>query len=268
LKALLGDYPVTRQFKQRSWLEFADVKVPHTAFKRVVRDLEFDVAELALMTFLLAKAHGKPYRLLPAVVTARFQHGTLAYNPERGPLSPDQLAGKKVGMRSYSVTTATWVRGLLADDYGVDLGMVHWVTFEDPHVAEFHDPPNATRMPPGKDLMAMLLAGEIDAAILAEPPKDGPLRTLIPDPGAAALAWKAKHGAIQINHMVTVKSTVPDSQAQDIFSELRSSWEAAGSPEMNPVGLEENRRNLEVAIECMYRQRMIPRRFMVEELLR
>jgi 4,5-dihydroxyphthalate decarboxylase len=268
LKALLGDYPVTRQFKQRSPLQFADVKVPHTAFKRVVRDLEFDVAELALMTFLLAKAHGKPYRLLPAVLTARFQHATLAYNPARGPLAPAQLAGKRVGMRSYSVTTATWVRGILADDYGVDLGRVRWVTLEDPHVAEFRDPPGATRMDPGTDLTAMLLAGEIDAAILPEPPKDGPLQTLIPDPAAAAAAWKAKNGAIQINHMVTVKSTVSDSQAQEIFSELRKSREAAGSPEMNPFGLEENRRNLEVAIDCMHRQQMIGRRFAVEELFR
>jgi 4,5-dihydroxyphthalate decarboxylase len=268
LKALLGDYPVTRQFKQRSSLEFADVKVPHTAFKRVVRDLEFDVAELALMTFLLAKAHGKPYRLLPAVLTARFQHATLAYNPERGALSPDQLAGKRVGLRSYSVTTATWVRGILADDYGVDLGRVHWVTLEDPHVAEFRDPPSATRMDPGTDLTALLLAGEIDAAILPEPPKDGPFRTLIPDPAAAAAAWKAKNRAIQINHMVTLKSTVSDSQAQEIFSELRKSREAAGSPEMNPFGLEENRRNLEVAIDCLHRQQMIGRRFAVEELFR
>ena len=93
MKALLGDYPVTKLFKEKSSLEFADVKVPNTAFKRVVRELEFDVAELALMTFLLAKAHGKPYRLLPAVVTARFQHSTLAYNPERGKLSPEKLAG-------------------------------------------------------------------------------------------------------------------------------------------------------------------------------
>jgi 4,5-dihydroxyphthalate decarboxylase len=265
---LLGDYPVTKHFKAHSFLEFADVRVPNTAFKRVVRDLEFDVAELALMTFLLAKAHGKPYRLLPAVLTARFQHSTLAYNPERGELSPDKLGGKRVGMRSYSVTTATWVRGILADDYGVDLSKVQWVTFEDPHVAEFRDPPNATRMPPGKDLTAMLLAGEIDAAILAEPPKEGPLKTLIPDPAAAAAAWKAKNRAIQINHMVTVKNTVSDSQAQEVFSLLKESRHAAGDPEMNPFGLEENRRNLEVAIDCTFRQGMIPRRFRVEELLR
>jgi 4,5-dihydroxyphthalate decarboxylase len=268
VKALLGDYPVTRLFKERSSLEFADVRVPNTAFKRVVRDLEFDVAELALMTFLLAKAHGKPYRLLPAVLTARFQHSTLAYNPERGRLSPEELAGKKVGMRSYSVTTATWVRGILADDYGVDLDRVNWVTFEDPHVAEFRDPTNARRMPAGRDATAMLLAGEIDAAILAEPPKEGPLKTLIPDPAAVAAAWKAKNRAIQINHMVTVKSTVSDEQATRIYDSLLESRKAAGNPDMNPFGVEENRRNLEVAIECVHRQRMIPRRFTVEELFR
>jgi 4,5-dihydroxyphthalate decarboxylase len=268
VKALLGDYPVTKYFKQHSSLQFADVKLPNTAFKRVVREFEFDVAELALMTFLLAKAHGKPYRLLPAVVTARFQHSTLAYNPERGALSPDKLAGKKVGMRSYSVTTATWVRGILADDYGVDLSKVNWVTFEDPHVAEFRDPPNATRVPPGKDLTQMLLAGEVDAAILAEPPKDGPLKTLIPDPAAAAAAWKAKNRAIQINHMVTLKNTVSKEEEKGIYDLLVESRKAAGNPEMNPFGLEENRRNLEVAIDCMLRQKMIPRRFTVEELLK
>ena len=268
MKALLGDHAVTRHFKAHSTLEFADVKVLHTAFKRVVRDLEFDVAELALMTFLLAKAHGKPYRLLPAVLTARFQHGTLAYNPERGPALPEQLEGKRVGMRSYSVTTAVWVRGILAQDHGVDLGKVDWVTLEEPHVAEFRDPPNATRMPPGKDLKAMLLAGEIDAAILAEPPQDGPLRSLIPDPPSAAAAWRARHGAIQINHMMTVKDTVSDVQAHEIFSSLRESRDVAGSPEMNPFGIEENRRNLEVAIGCLFDQGMIARRLTVDELFR
>jgi 4,5-dihydroxyphthalate decarboxylase len=202
------------------------------------------------------------------VVTARFQHATLAYNPPRGRLSPAELAGKKVGMRSYSVTTATWVRGILADDYGVDLEAVNWVTFEEPHVAEFRDPPNATRMPAGNDMTAMLLAGEIDAAVLSEPPKDGPLRPLIPDPAAAAAAWQAKHRAIQINHMVTVKNTVSHEQGQKLYDLLVESRKAAGNPEMNPFGVEENRRNLEVAIECMHRQRMIPRRLTVEELFR
>jgi 4,5-dihydroxyphthalate decarboxylase len=165
------------------------------------------------------------------------------------------------------VTTATWVRGILADDYGVDLGKVSWVTFEDPHVAEFRDPPNAERMPAGKDLMAMLLAGEIDAAIVAAPSQDPRIQPVIPDTAAAARAWQARTGAsIQINHMMAVRSTMDARLSQSIFDLLKKSREAAGNPATNPYGIEENRRNLEAAIDCVYRQKMIPRRFTVEEL--
>jgi len=263
VKALLGDYPVTRAFKQKSSLQFADVKVPNTAFKRVVRELEFDVAELAIVTFLLAKAHGKPLRLLPAVVTARFQHPLLVTAKGVG---PNDLEGKRVGQRSYSVTTAAWVRGILAEDYGVNLDRVKWVTFEEPHVAEFRDPPNVERAAAGKDMTAMLLSGELDAAVVGEPPKDERIKPVIADPAAAAEAWKKKHRAIQINHMVTVKNNVSKAQADEIYAGLLESRKAAGNPEMNPFGVEENRRNLEAAIDCVHRQRMIPRRFSAEEL--
>jgi 4,5-dihydroxyphthalate decarboxylase len=274
LTALLGDYPVTRALKDRAVtsprvsLDFADVRVPHTAFKRVVRDLEFDVAELALVTFLLAKAHGKPLRLLPAVLTARFQHPLIVYDAGRGPLAPGDLPGRRVGLRSYSVTTATWIRSILADDHGVDLRRVRWVTTEESHVAEFRDPPNAERASAGGDLVAMLLAGELDAAIVGEPPGDPRLVPLIPDPAAAARAWRRRTGAIQINHMVAVRDSVPAAAVADVYSMLADSRRAAGDPEMNPFGVEDNRRNLEVAIDCVHRQGLIPRRFAVEELLR
>ncbi len=263
MKALLGDYPVTKHFKETSGLQFADVKLPQTAFKRVVRELEFDVAELAIVTFLLARAHGKPYRLLPAVVTARFQHPYLVSAKK---LSPKQLEGCRVGQRSYSVTTATWVRGLLADE-GVDLQKIRWVTFEEPHVAEFRDPPNVERAAAGKDIMAMLLAGELDAAILGEVPAHEKLKPVFPDIPSAVEAWKKKHGAsVQINHMVTVKDTVSQEQASQIYEGLKKSRAAAGNPPLNPFGVEENRRNLEAAIDCVHRQGMIPRRYTVEEL--
>lgn len=272
LATLLGDYPVTAALKSgevassRVALRFADVSVPNTAFKRVVRNLEFDVAELAIVTFLLAKAHGKPLRLLPAVITARFQHPLLVYNPARGALSPRDLDGKRIGQRSYSVTTATWVRGLLASDYGVDLDSVSWVTFEEPHVAEFVDPPNVERAAAGKEMIAMLVDGELDAAIVGEPPKDARIRPLIADPTAAAQAWREKFDAIQINHMVAVRSDVDPVVSRQVFELLAQSRACAGDPEMNPFGLEANRRNLDVAIDCVYGQRMIPRRFTVEEL--
>jgi 4,5-dihydroxyphthalate decarboxylase len=263
MKAMLGDYPVTKLFKQKAGFDFVEVKVANTLFKRVVRELEFDVAELAIMTFLLAKAHGKPLRLLPAVLTARFQHPYLVTAQK---LTPKDLEGKRVGQRSYSVTTASWVRGILADDYGVDLSKVKWISFEEPHVAEFRDPPNVERAPAGKDITAMLLAGELDAAILGAIPQDERLKPVIVDPDAAAQAWQRKHGAIQINHMVAVKNSVGKDEARKIFDLLKQSKEAAGNPAMNPFGIEENRRNLEVAIDCLFRQKMLPRRLTVEEL--
>jgi len=281
LKTLLGDYPVTRVLKageiksETVSLDFADVKVPSSAFKRVVRELEFDVAELAIVTFLMAKAHGKPLVLLPSVVVARFQHPLIVYNAERGHLAPGDLAGRRIGVRSYSVTTGAWIRGILADDYGVDIHRIKWVTFEEAHVAEFRDPPNVERAPEGKKIVDMLLAGEIDAAIVGDGIAPDPrIRPLIPDSAAAAAAWHRKNGALQINHMVVVRESLSrsDPQAvQEFYRMLLASKQAAEPPaegmlDLNPFGLAANRRNLEVAIDCVYRQGLIPRRFDVDEL--
>jgi len=280
VRMLLGDYPVTQALKRGEVksaalsLDFADVKTVSTAFKRVVRNLEFDCSELAVVTFLMAKAYGKPLSLLPAVVMARFQHPHIVYNMERGPLSPADLAGRRVGTRSYTVTTSTWLRGILADDYGVDLSRVKWVTFEEAHVAEFRDPASVERAPEGKELTAMLLEGEIDAAILPAVPTDPRLKPLIPDPSGAAEAWRKKYNAIQVNHMVVVKDSLSKSRpdaVREIYRLLEQSKKAAKLPkpgelDVNPFGVEANRRNLEVVIDTVYRQGMIPRRFAVDEL--
>lgn len=269
LKTLIGDYPVTRQFRTRTdRFDFAEYTGSVASqFKRVVRNLEFDVSEMALMTYLLARVHGKPYRLLPVVLLARFQHPYLAFCPDRRPgLKPEDLAGRRVGVRSYSVTTGAWIRGILMEDHGVDIGRVTWVTFEEPHVAEFRDPPNVQRAPEGKNIKGMLLAGELDAAILGAVPKEENLRPLIRDPEAAARKWREKHGAIQLNHLVVVKDSVSRAQADEVYELLVQSKKAAGDPELYPHGFEANRRNLEVAIDCAFRQGMIPRRFSVEEL--
>jgi 4,5-dihydroxyphthalate decarboxylase len=270
LKTLIGDYPVTKQFRTRAdRFEFAEFQGSvATLFKRVVRNLEFDVAEMAIMTYLVAKAHGKPYRLLPFVVMARFQHPYVVFCVEKNPsLKPEQLEGKRVGVRSYSVTTGAWIRGILMEDHGVDISRIQWVTFEEPHVAEFRDPPNVQRAAAGKDITAMLLADELDAAILGAIPKDEKLKPLIRDPEAAGKKWGEKHRAIQLNHLVGVKNTVSKATADEVYRLLLESKKAAGDPPMLPHGLEANRRNLEVAIDCAYKQNMIPRRFKVEELL-
>src|SRR5579862_335862 len=165
LQAMFGPYWNTEALKKsdvRSPLvnfNFADVKVANTMFKSVVRDAKFDLSELAIVTYLQAKVYGKPYVLLPAVIVTRGQHHTIAYNPERGHLTPADLPGKRVGVRAYTQTTGAWLRGILADDYGVDLSRVKWITFEDPHLAEYVDPPAVEKAPAGKNITQMLLDG-------------------------------------------------------------------------------------------------------------
>ena len=172
LSTLLGNYPNAQALKSGAVksdlveFDFADVKVPNTAFKALVREAKFDVAELAIVTFLQAKTYGKPYVLIPTTVLGRGQHHTIAYNPERGPLKASELAGKRVGVRAYTVTTGAWVRGFLADDYGVDPTAIRWVSFEDPHLAEYQDPDFVTRAPTGKTLAQMLLDRRADAVRL------------------------------------------------------------------------------------------------------
>jgi 4,5-dihydroxyphthalate decarboxylase len=281
LKTLLGDHPTTLSLKQgkvtssKVALDIADVPQAYLAFKRVVRDFEFDVAELAIVTYLMAKAHGKPYTLLPVVVLSRFQHPFIVYNSARGELKPGDLKGKRVGIRSYSVTTTMWLRGVLMNDHGLDIDSVKWVTTEEAHVAEFKDPPTVQRAPAGRDLLAMLMDGDLDAMVLGDKTlKDPRLKRLIPDPDQAAKEWHTRNGAIQINHMVVVKGAVSKSNpdaVREVYRLLKESKRAAPPPEpgaldMTPIGLEPNRRNLEIAIEYVYQQRLIPKRYKVEEL--
>jgi 4,5-dihydroxyphthalate decarboxylase len=279
LFTLLGDYPVTRGLKSgeiRSALvdfTYADIKVANTGFKPLVREHKFDLSELAIVTYLQAKTYNKPYVLMPAVVVARGQHHTIAYNPERGELKASELAGKRVGVRAYTVTTGVWVRGILKEQYGVDLGKVHWITFEDPHLAEFTDPPFVERVPAGKSIAQMLLDGELDAAIVGDKLPDPRLKHLIPDHEAASKAWADKHG-YTINHLMVIRSefsrTRPD-LVREVFRVLKESHAAAvraGDKNAGTLqfGLEPNRRSLETIIDLTFDQKLIPRRFSVDEL--
>ena len=281
LFTLLGSYPNAMALRNgvvKSDLvdfDFADVKVSNTAFKPLVREAKFDVAELAIVTFLQAKTYGKPYMLIPGTVLGRGQHHTIAYNPECGPLSASDLTGKRVGVRAYTQTTGAWVRGFLADDYGVDIGKVHWVTFEDPHLAEYKDPDFVTRAPAGKELTQMLLDGELDAAIVGDKLPDPRLNPLIPDADAVARSWAQTHGGVPINHMMVVREGIAKSRpdiVKEIYHMLRYSRQQVAPQPDNSVldpwrfGVEANRRSLEIIIDYSFRQKLIPRKFSVDEL--
>ncbi len=215
LRAVLGSHPHVQAVKSgalrsdRFDLDFIEYTPTNTAFKPMVREQAFDVCEMAIVTFLMAKAHGKPLVLLPATMLGRFQHAYALYNPERGALGPSDLEGKRIGIRSFTTTTGAWIRGILANDYGVNLDNIKWVTFEDPHVAEYVD--TTERAPKDKKITQMLLDGELDA-VLGETSNDPRLKPLFPDPAAEAAKWFARRGAVPVNHLVVVTEQLAKSR--------------------------------------------------------
>ena len=106
---------------------FVEVVPIIAAFRRMVRDVEFDVCEMAPTTYLIARARGAPYIALPIFVMRRFHHGGFVVRPDSGIKAPKDLEGKKVGVRAYSVTTGVWTRGIFTNEYGLDASKVTWV---------------------------------------------------------------------------------------------------------------------------------------------
>ena len=274
LRTLLAEYPHTAALRRGEVtsdhiaFEFADVTPIWAGFKQMVRQKAFDVSEMAIVTYLIAKSFGKPMVLLPAVMTARVQHAFAIYNGERGTLTPQQLAGKRVGIRSFTTTTGAWLRGMFANDYGVVLQEVNWVTFEEPHVAEYVD--TTERAPPGKKIIEMLLDGELDA-VLGDRSDDPRVKSLFGDADAAAKAWVAKHRIVPLNHFVVVSEELarlrPD-VVTEVYAQLRESRRraVAAGADPPPFGVEACRPALEKIIEYAAQQRLIPRRFTVDEL--
>ena len=280
LHTLLGNYPNVIALKDgrlKSDLiefDFPDYPIPNRGFKPLVREHKFDLGELAIVTFLQAKSFGAPYVLLPATVMGRGQLHTVAYNSERGPMKPSDLNGKKFGVRSYTQTTGIWVRGILAEDYGVDWSKVQIITMEDPHVAQYKDPPFVTRAPETKQLPQMLIDGEVDAALIGDKFPDPRFKTLVPDAEAANRKWAETHGGVPVNHMLVVREKIAQERPDVVreifrlFKEARVADTTSSKGALDPYrfGVEANRASLERVIDYSYRQQMIPRKFTVDEL--
>ncbi|MGT2439163.1 hypothetical protein ACU4GH_29135 [Bradyrhizobium betae] len=275
LKAVLGSHPHVQAVKSGELrsdlfdLDFIEYTPTNTAFKPMVREQAFDVCEMAIVTYLMAKAHGKPLVLLPATMLGRFQHAYALYNPVHGTLGPSDLEGKRVGIRSFTTTTGAWIRGILANDYGVNLDKIKWVTFEDPHVAEYVD--TTERAPRDKKILQMLLDGEVDA-VLGETTKDPKLKSLFPDPAAEAAKWYERRGAVPVNHLVVMTEKLAKSRPEvvtgvyDLLKQNKAQGGPAPTPDLLPFGIEANRKPLELIVDYAFQQALIPRRYAVEEL--
>ncbi len=274
-------------------LEFEEVSPLPKGFRRMVRDLEFDVSEMALTTYLCAKEHGVEFTALPIFLVRGFHHGAILHNTKAGIRSPKDLEGKKVGVnRGYTVTTGVWARAILQDYYGVDLDKITWVLSGDEHVQSWQAPGNVVPLEAGKDMEAMLTSGELPAAIGISP--DHPdVAPLIPNATEEGLKALKADGHYPINHLMVVRNDVlakhPD-LPEALFNAFVESkrlylddlkagriakptaidelhlkvMEVTGDP--LPYGIEPNRRVLETLIGHATRQQILQKSVTIEDV--
>jgi 4,5-dihydroxyphthalate decarboxylase len=200
---------------------FEEVDPLIAAFRRMVRGNEFDICEMAITTYICAKSFGKPMTAVPVFLVRAFHQGAILVNAKAGIAKPKDLEGKKVGVnRGYTVTTGVWARGILQNEYGVDLSKITWVLSGDEHVAEYKPPANVVPMPAGKKMEDMLVSGELVGAIGLDI-KHPDVKPLIPNALDAGLAALKRNGHYPINHTVVIKdeliATYPD-LAADVFN--------------------------------------------------
>ncbi len=297
LKTAIATYPHTKGLKDGTvsvpGIQFEHVEISPIigAFRRMCRTLDYDLCEMAITTYLTAKAHNKPFTALPVFLMRQFHHSPIVYNVKSGVKSPQDLEGKKVGVRAYTVTTGVWARGILATEYGVDLDKITWVVVDEEHVQEYRKPANVMARP-GANLAEMVAQGELAAAIGAGKTDSPDVKPLIPEAAAAEAAWYRKTGIYPINHTVVVKDTLLQSDPElaprlvagfeaakaQFLKELSSGAELSAEAQLLakrrsivgddplPNGVARNRKALEAVIRFAHEQKILPRPVKPEEM--
>jgi 4,5-dihydroxyphthalate decarboxylase len=266
----------------------------------MLRHIEFDVCELSLVAYLVARDQNRPFTAIPVFPHRRFRHGYMVKRMNAGIETPADLNGKRVGVDTLQNSAGLWMRGILQDHYGVDLKSIEWWCQEDEDVA-FEPAPwmRVRRIPKGKDIDRMLLADELEASLYPETlpsvkagsPKVG---LVFPDPKEAEAEYYRKSGIFPIMHTVVVKNDILEShpwaalnlcqafqRSKEIcyermkdarnfalvwVKELMQEQEALFGPDPWPYNLEENRRALEAVLRYEHEQGMIRRKPQIEEL--
>jgi 4,5-dihydroxyphthalate decarboxylase len=275
-------------------IDYVDVPVLIQAFRRMVRGLEFDVCELAMTTYICAKAYGKRLTAIPVFPARVFHHGAIVYNTKSGIRNPKDLEGKRVGVhRGYTVTTGVWIRGILQHQYGVDLNKITWLLSGDEHVAEFRPPSNVVPIEKGQNLEEMVVSGEIPAAVNVDV-EHADVRPLIPNAAQAGFEALRTSGHYPINHTVVVRDELLEARpglAQDIFNAFTAAkrlyverlrggqiaapaktderykrvMEITGADPL-PYGIAPNRRMIDTVLQYATDQKILDRPLSMEEL--
>lgn len=298
LKTAIATYGHTAALKDGSvkprglGFDYVEISPIINAFRRMVRQLEFDVSEMAITTYLAAKAYNKPFTAIPVFVVRAFHHGAVAYNVKSGVQSPKDLEGKRVGVRAYTVTTGVWARGILASEYGVDLDKINWVIFDEEHVKEFALPKNVEVAPEGSNMGDMLVAGDLAAGIGAGRLDSPDVKPLIPNAQDAQTEWYKKTGIYPINHTIVIKDSLLAEEpwvADELYAAFKASKEAflgrltAGrdlsdedqavdkmrrlvGEDPLPYGVAPNRKALDAIIQFAADQHILPRKYSADEV--
>ncbi len=273
---------------------FIEVDPLIAAFRRQVRATEFDICELAITTYLCAKAHGKKFTAIPVPLVRQYHHGAILVSKGSGITSPKDLEGKKVGInRGYTVTTGVWARGIMEEQYGVDLKSITFVLSGDEHVAEYVPPSNVIPIEAGKQMEAMLLSGEL-AAVIGLETKNEAIVPLIPNALETGLEAYKRMGHYPINHLVVIRDELIEAHpelAADVFHAFAQSkrlyveqlkagaitnLDAADKVHQRileishadplPYGLEPNRKVIETLISHAASQSIIPKPIKIEDM--
>lgn len=187
-------------------LEFADIRPIHKAFRPMMRGEGFDIGEMAIATYVQARAAGRPVWMLPMAANGRFQHDQIRYAPSvSGELDVRGLAGRRIGVRAYSQTTGVWIRAFLQEQFGFDHRGAEWIVLEGPHEDSFETPSYVREIAPGRSLSDLLLAGEVDA-VIGKVPDDPRFAPLLADAGLRAQQWYQRWGFVPVNHVMTVSA--------------------------------------------------------------
>jgi 4,5-dihydroxyphthalate decarboxylase len=287
LESVIGLYAHTQALRgglvtsNRVNLNLVEYAVTNRAFKPAANDLAFQVSELALVTYMLARDLGQPLVGVPIVMMRQPAFASLVCRVDSKLSTPRDLEGGVIGVRSYTQTTGVWLRGIIGDEYGVDISKLRWTTLEGAHLEAYEDPPTATRAADvEKPLLKMLLDGDVDAAVGVDGAATNPeLRTVIPDAERAEAEWTARTGIETINHgLVTLKSVadanpwLKDELVALLDRAKARMNEFAGGGHYPPgqvpgkSGLEPNRKAIDTLARYAYEQQITKHRFTVDEL--
>jgi 4,5-dihydroxyphthalate decarboxylase len=271
LRTAIGPYAHTEPLKdgritsERFSLQHSDIVPVNRAFRPMANELAYDVSEMALVTLMLARAMGRPLRGIPVVLMRQSAHALLGVRSDAPTLEPSDLTGKRIGVRAYTQTTGTWIRGILQHQFDVDLDTLRWLTFEDAHVDGFVDPPNCDRAPDGLTLQSALTSAEVDAAIGLEP--NPSWRPILSDVAGAEADWMRQTGVLPINHVLVVKEDLAVAYpwlTRELFDLVCSARDLVGGN--NPCGVDAVRPGVELLGRFAVEQGIVSRIPTTEEL--